>query len=188
MMSKVLIVAMVAGAAAAQGVTVVWDEAVDGNLSNDPFSPTDLGTLGAGDNIVRGSTLGPGTPPSEGFDVFSITIADGFTLEGIVMSGYSTIDGTGTSGFNFSTGAAASDLGANILFGPGWGVPQVGGDLFDEGIFGPIDSLGPGTYFMEVREFGGPEANWELTFQVVPTPASAVMLGLGGLVAGRRRR
>jgi hypothetical protein len=41
---------------------------------------------------------------------------------------------------------------------------------------------------MEVREFGGPLAEWELTFTVTPAPSSVAMLGLGGLVAARRRR
>ena len=189
-MSKLIALVAVAGAAsmaAAQGMTVVWDESVDGNLSNDPAAPTDLGSLGAGANIVRGSTLGPGTPPSDGFDVFQITIDAGFTLDSIVLSGYNTIDGTGTSGFNFSTGAAAFD-GGTILFGPGVGAGDVGTNLFDLGFPLPIGPQGPGTYFMEVREFGGPEANWELTFNVVPAPGAMALLGLGGRAATRRRR
>ncbi len=184
-MLALVAVAGLAGSAAAQ--TVVWDEGVDGNLSNDPTAPTNLGALGAGANIVRGSTLGPGTPPSDGFDVFRIDIAAGFSITDIILSAYSPAAG-GTSGFNFSTGAAASIPGASIIFGPGWGGSNVGQDLLDVSIGGPISSLGPGTYFMEIREFGGPQADWELTFNVVPAPGAMALLGLGGLAATRRRR
>ncbi|MEL6795513.1 MAG: PEP-CTERM sorting domain-containing protein [Planctomycetota bacterium] len=186
MYKTLAIAALAASTAQAQ---VVWDEAIDGALSNDPAAPTDLGTFGAGGLIVRGSTLGPGTPPSDGFDVFEFDIAPGFEITSIILSAYSPNDPFATSGFNFSTGAAASEAGATILFGPGWGGANVGQDLFSAGFPFPITSpLGADTYFMEVREFGGPQANWELTFNVVPAPASAALLGLGGLAAARRRR
>jgi hypothetical protein len=191
-MKNVIALVAVAGiAAAAAGQTVVWDEGVDGNLSNDPNAPTDLGTLGAGGNIVRGSTLGAGTPPSDGFDVFQINIAAGFSITDIILSAYSPAGATATSGFNFSTGSAASNLpigSPDLIFGPGWGAANVGQDLLDVAVGGPVASLGPGTYFMEIREFGGPLADWELTFNVVPAPGAMALLGLGGLAATRRRR
>lgn len=164
------------------GGTVVWDEAVDGNLSNDPFAPTVL-SFGVGDNIVRGRTLGSSTPPSDGYDVFSFTIDPGFSLDAIILSAYSPATG-GTSGFNFTTGSAAG-AGGTFIFGPGVGGDAVGSDfLVTQG----VGTLGADTYFMEVREFGGPLADWELTFTVTPSPAGVALLGMGGLLAGRRRR
>jgi hypothetical protein len=38
------------------------------------------------------------------------------------------------------------------------------------------------------RQFGGDDAVYRISFRVVPTPASAGLLGLGGLMALRRRR
>jgi len=161
---------------------VIWDENNDGNLSDDPFAPTFL-NFGNGDNIVRGSTLGSATPPSPGYDVFSFTVGAGFTLDAIVLSAYTPAAG-GTSGFNFSSGASVTAGGA-LIFGPGVGGAAVGTDfLVTQG----VGVLGADTYFMEIREFGGPLAEWELTFTVTPSPASLALLGFGGLVAGRRRR
>ena len=180
-----LSLALCAGLASAQ--TILWDEAVNGTLSGDPTAPTNLGTLGAGASIVRGSTLGSATPPSAGYDVFRIEVAAGFSITDIILSAYSPATG-GTSGFNFSTGAAASQPGSTVLFGPGWGGSNVGQDLLDSAFPAPIASVGPGVYFMEVREFGGPLATWELTFNVVPAPGALALLGLGGLAATRRRR
>ena len=187
-MVRTFAIALIVASAGTTNAQVVWDEDINGNLSGDPTAPTNLGTFGAGALIVRGSTLGSATPPSDGYDVFQFNIDPGFEITSIILSAYTTdTGGAGTSGFNFSTVAAAGN-GGNVLFGPGWGAPNVGGDLFDEGLLGPITSLGDDTYFMEVREFGGPQANWELTFNVVPAPASAALLGLGGLAAARRRR
>lgn len=182
-MKALLALAAVGGlAASASAAVVAWDEAVDGNLSNDPTAPTVLNFV-VDDNIVRGRTLGSSTPPSDGYDVFSFTIGAGQTLQSIVLSAYTPATG-GTSGFNFSTGAAAGN-GGTVLFGPGVGGSFVGSDFLVTQAVGP---LGPDTYYMEVREFGGPLADWELTFTVTPAPSSVAMLGLGGLVAARRRR
>ena len=50
---------------------VVWDESLDGSLSTDRFSTTDLGTLSVGDNNVIADTQ------SGISKFFSLTIADG---------------------------------------------------------------------------------------------------------------
>jgi hypothetical protein len=180
-MIRTLVIAALAGTASFASAQVVWDETVDGNLSNDPANPTLL-NFSVGTNIVRGSTLGPSIAPSDGYDAFGFTIEAGWTLEAIILSAYSPATG-GTSGFNFSSGAPLP--GGNLIFGPGVGGANVGQDFL---VTQSIGTLGADDYFMEVREFGGPIAVWELTFTVVPAPSAMAMLGLGGLVAARRRR
>lgn len=182
-MKRTLAIVALAAAGTAASANVVWDEAVNGNLSNDPLNPTQI-NFAVGDNIVRGSTLGPSAPPSDGYDVFRFTIESGWTLQSIILSAYSPATG-GTSGFNFSTGAAAAVVGANVLFGPGVGGANVGQDFLVTQSVGP---LGANEYFMEIREFGGPIAVWELNFNVVPAPSAMAMLGFSGLIAARRRR
>jgi hypothetical protein len=175
-------IAIAAGLASTAAADVIWDEAVDGNLSNDPNSPTLL-TFGVGDNIVRGTTLGSSVIPSDGYDAFGFTIEAGWTLEAIVLNAYLPATG-GTTGFNFSSGAPLP-LGGTLIFGPGVGGAFVGSDFLADGGIAP---LGANDYFMEIREFGGPLAEWELNFVVTPAPSAMALLGLGGLVANRRRR
>lgn len=50
---------------------------------------------------------------------------------------------------------------------------------------GTVSSLGPGGYVLQTSSLTGSQA--AITF-LVPTPGAAALLGLGGLVAGRRRR
>ena len=180
-MKRTLAIVALATAGTAASAQVVWDETVDGNLSNDPANPTLL-NFGVGTNIVRGSTLGAATPPSDGFDAFGFTIESGWSLEAIILSAYSPATG-GTSGFNFSSGAPLP--GGTLIFGPGVGGANVGEDFL---VTQSVGTLGAGNYFMEIREFGGPIAVWELSFVVVPAPSAMALLGLGGLVATRRRR
>lgn len=181
-MNKLLALAGICALSSPALASVVWDENVDGNLSNDPFSPTVL-DFNAGSNMVIGRTLGSSTAPSDGYDVFSFVIEAGETLESIFLDAYLPASG-GSSGFNFTSGAAAG-AGGTFIFGPAADGTFVGTDfLVTQG----VGSLGAGTYFMEVREFGGPLAEWQLNFNVTPSPSSAALLGLGGLVATRRRR
>ncbi len=67
----------------AQASTVVWDESVNGDLSNDGLSPTAL-TFGAGSNAVLGTTGTPGSG-SSGIDrdYFSFTVQTGFSVTSI---------------------------------------------------------------------------------------------------------
>ena len=186
-MRTALLLALSAGVASSALAASTYDEGIDGPLSNDPLAPTVL-DFSAGDNFVTGVTLGSGTPPSDGFDVFQFDIEAGETLTSIFLTAYDPATG-GTSGFNFSTGAAASQIGAFVIFGPGAGGANVGVDFLANDLNGGVPGAqGAGTYFMEVREFGGPEATWTLNFVVVPAPASAGVLAMGGLLAVRRRR
>ncbi|MEM9661358.1 MAG: PEP-CTERM sorting domain-containing protein [Planctomycetota bacterium] len=183
-MWKILAIAAVAaGTAQSQ---VLWDEVVDGDLgdmtSNDD-APTFLGNLGVGANIVRGTTA----PIAMGdlADAFSFTVPVGLSLQSVVLTAYSTADGgPGTSGIVFYDSLGGSS--GLFLGGASYGAADVGTDtLF---VSTGLTDFGPGDLAISVREFGGPDATWELTLNVVPAPASAALLGLGGLAAARRRR
>lgn len=94
-----------------------------------------------------------------------------------------------------------SDFLGGVLFGDsapetipgGPGIP-VGGDLLaglaaaNAGGAGFSLPLGPGTYTFYIQQLGGSVASYDLAFTVVPAPSALAVLGLGGLVAGRRRR
>lgn len=190
--------AVLASAASAQ--TVIWDEAVDGNLSNDPYAGTPVGVVD-GINIFRGSTLGPfvgngqnpATPGSmsDGYDIMQIQLTDTQIIDSIFISSLVTAPGNNV-GFNILRGGTVDQRLAGEP-----GVIQTFGGAFSPAFVG-IDWLGPqfandpvtdGTYFFEIREFGS-RAEWEITFNVttIPAPSTAGALGFFGLAATRRRR
>lgn len=51
-----------------------------------------------------------------------------------------------------------------------------------------IASLAAGTYYLSIDGWANATNSYQLVLNGVPTPASAALLGLGGLVATRRRR
>lgn len=187
-MSKMIALVAIAGAASiagAQGMTIFWDENVDGDLSNDPLNASIGGQLSVGMNIVRGAT-GPGSgfPGDEGFDSLQFSVGAGQTVTDMVLNAYNPLTG-GSSGFVLFDGPQGTGSASPFIGGSTGDGIAIGTDLFDQ--IG-ITSLGEGTYVFEVREFGGPRSTWEVSFNVVPTPGAAAVLGLGGLAAMRRRR
>jgi subtilisin-like proprotein convertase family protein len=134
------------------GQRVVWDEAVDGDLSNDKNQPTRL-NLAYGNNVVTGA-VGTGSED----DFFSFTVPEGMNLAKIRLLDYSSSSNTTFFGiddspiynttdppFGRATIGAAS-VGTNIL-------PAMGTSL---GNFTP--PLPAGTYSFWLDENGTRES------------------------------
>src|SRR5438128_4773256 len=87
--------------AAAPAKATIYDEAVLGDLSNDPAAPTAL-TLTPGLNSVIGTVNGfpPGTDPQ---DWVSFTIPTGFVMVSYVNARYNSTDDQGFTGFQFGS-------------------------------------------------------------------------------------
>lgn len=178
-----------------------WNEATDGDLSDDGDVPTFI-VFTEGGNLIQGTmgSLG-GTGPLDA-DVWRFTIAAGYYLTGISLTGYSAPTGPNdsfmamddTTTINMSDpsqhlsnglwtqefdgfGGTYTDLMAILDAGP-----EYGGDGFD----GP---LGPGEYTFWIQE-GSEQIQYSINFQVtaVPEPGSAALLGLACLLMLRRRR
>lgn len=182
------VIALAAAAAATSAVTagVVWDETIDGDLSNNGLTPSDGGILSLGSNTVLGST-GPGTGINgqPGYDVLKITIANGQLLSQVLLTSYEPAGVGNTSGFVFFDGDQGTGSANDFLGGGSYGTGNIGNDIL---VGNGIGALGPGTYTFEVREFGGPRSTWSVDFIVTPTPSSLALLGLGAVAFGRRRR
>jgi hypothetical protein len=181
--------ALAAFAQVASAVTI-WDESVDGDLSNLAGAPTEV-TVAVGTNTVLGSTL------SGDRDFFTFTIPDGATFSALILA---ALDSTDDLGFlALEAGPVVTDITdpANLL---GWMHPSaayVGTDLLDDmalgaGALGFTPPLGPGTYTLWMQQTN-PELmsyTFDLIVSAVPEPPmSALMLIAGlGLLAGARRR
>src|SRR5437016_6284182 len=89
--------------AAAPAKATIYDEAVSGDLSNDPAAPTAL-TLTPGSNSVIGTVAGfpqfGGTDPQ---DWVSFTIPTGFVMTSYVNAKYVSADDQGFTGFQFGS-------------------------------------------------------------------------------------
>jgi hypothetical protein len=155
----------------------VYDEAVNGDLSNNHLSPTFVG-LGVGANLILGSTV---HQPSLDRDFFTIAIGPEQRLETIVLSSYTNTDDQ--SFFGMARGTGFTDLGLSSL--DGWALIgvlpglSVGDNLLAFVAGGPI---GPGTYSFWLQETDG-ITTYTLDYRVsaVPVPA-ALPLFLSGLL------
>ena len=186
-----VLASMIASGAAAE---VVYDEAIDGELSGFGFAPTYI-QFGAGSNDVLFVTDQDG----DDRDVFTFTIEAGFQLSGLVLNAFDTDNEFNLAFMSINPGnvlpfdpdsPVTEELLGYTLFDEG----DVGSDLFLEmgqafstiGFDGP---LGPGDYTIWAQETSPAVDTWNLGFIVTPVPAPGALavLGLAGL-AGRRRR
>jgi len=161
--------------------TVSFSESVDGDLSDDFAAPTDLGTLGLGDNTVEAQQGDGGD-----VDYVTFTIAEGEQLSAIILDDYAA--GTGNLAFiglqegaAFTTAAnatGASDLLGGLTYGEaneGSDILQAMGDL--GGAIGFDGPLGAGTYTLWLNQTGQPStASFTLRTETADEGAAAASL------------
>lgn len=195
----------------AYAVNLIFDETVNGDLSNDSLNPTVL-NLSVDSNRINGITTGN---PNLDRDFFTFNIPGGRQLSQIILANYVGQDNVGANQGFFAVQAGSSIetttvsnntpplLGAALIgTAPG---TQVGENVLDDlgaaaSIQGnsfvgfPRGNLGPGTYTFWIQETVGGIQNYSLDFVVtsVPEPStilgSGVIIGLGALIKRKKRR
>lgn len=165
-----------------------WDEAIDGDLSNDRFMPNTF-TLAPGIHSLR-ATSGQGDR-----EFLTITIPAGAELAAIILTEYSTPDDvmfvSVVAGPIMTVDPDSPDP-AGLL---GWtyiGEPAVpvGEDILLPMSFGGqgfTPPLGPGQYAFWMQQLNGPTA-FGLDFVVLPAPGAAAFGAIIAPWALRRRR
>ena len=192
--SGLVAVGVLVGSASAE---VMWDEAIDGDLSGDYLNPTQLFTKGVNNHVIF-STVGGN--PEDDREYFTFTIEEGYQLSALILDGFATDPETNLAflgvaeGSVFPTGPDAPDV--TTLLGYGLiGLSDVGNDILQiigqgggsQEFSGP---LGPGTYTWWAQETGPSTDDWDLNFVVteIPAPGAFALLGIAGLAGSRRRR
>ena len=178
---------------------LMWDEAIDGDLSSDYLNPTQLFTKGVNNHVIFTTVGAAENGGNQDREYFTFTVAEGFELVSIVLDGFETSPESNlgfisiAEGSVFPTPPDAPDVTSLLgYYLPG--VNDVGNDILQvmgqgggsQGFTGP---LGAGTYSFWAQETGPSTDNWDLNFVVteVPAPGALALLGLSGLVARRRR-
>ena len=175
----------VALASAEAAASVVYDEAVGGDLPDNLFSPRDLGDVGIGLNTVSGTIVGVTTNMTDidRYDSFKVNVPVGLQISSVVVA----ID-------PFSL-FVATDKGS-VLFADGPDIIEklefvaAGGVAFTP----PFDVLAPTFAAYTAGPTGQVNFSYIFTIDVerrsVSEPATLALFGLGlaGLGAMRRKK
>ncbi|MEN1680809.1 MAG: hypothetical protein AAGJ46_14565 [Planctomycetota bacterium] len=180
--------------------SVVFDEAVSGDLAdgNAP-APTPV-SLSVGSNVVNGSvSAGQGDtrdywtftlPPGSALAAVAQLAYDDPNVDNGVFDGnrgfYALLDGESTT----VPGSGFASLGGDHLdpIGPGANLlPAISGGGISGGD-GFSLPLGPGTYTFQVQQTGPQVSRYSLDFVVIPEPATAAFVLPTALATMLRRR
>lgn len=190
---------LAAGLLSAAQANTVWNEAVDGDLSNQGLQPTAV-TFASGSNVVLGTTGRDGNGVVDR-DYFTFTLAPGWQLDALVLLPGSTFLGGADASF------IAIQAGPQMTVDPvgnsasgllGWWLyngNDIGEDILQlmgssPGAIGFFGALPAGSYTVWVQETDVGVANYGFDFQVsqIPEPASALLLLAGAAGLGWRLR
>ena len=188
--------AFIAGSASAD---LMWDEAIDGDLSGDYTAPTQLFTKGVNNHVIF-TTVGQGdNGGDQDREFFTFDVAVGYQLDAIILANFETDPVTNLGFFGVAAGNAfpTSPEAPNVTELLGYYLPgtdDIGDDILQamgngggsQGFTGP---LGAGSYTFWAQETGPSTDSWDLNFVVseVPAPGALALLGLAGIAARRRR-
>jgi len=179
----------------ASAQNVVWDEAVDGDLSDDWLNPTQLPTLLPGLNTVTFSVVNSDDEVNGDRDYFTITIPAGYQMSTLDLLALSA-DGPDDIAF------LAIQVGNQVTVNPnfpnpepllGWMLTQqqnVGNDILEIMIGQDNIPLGPGQYSFWAQQTGQDLTTMTLGFNIelIPSPGTLGVAGLAMFGAMRRRR
>jgi len=196
----VIIPMLVVSSAAA---TVIWNQPVNGPLSESPSSPTPF-TLAAGTNSIIATVGGGSGETGINQNWVTVTIPTGFQLSEYVLAAYSSTDAQGFTGVqagtSFAGGESAVNTESSYLGYAHYGTGATNGSLPPTNLVGddllpimanPSDAAGAqgftpplssGSYTFLIQQLGA-TTNYQFDFDVsaVPEPSMLGLLGVAGI-------
>lgn len=183
----------------ARASLVVFDEARDGDASDDRFNPT-MVSLPQGVNTLRGFSGQSPTPDVHDLDYITFTIPDGyqlvtFTLQSASVGGAFSFVGM-QEGPIVTIPADWYSIESPLLGWAHFGSADVGSDLLpvmanSPGSVGFSGPLGAGTYALWIMELDTSEPHtysFGLGVTAVPAPPALLAFLVFGLLGRRRSR
>jgi hypothetical protein len=178
---------------------VVFDEARDGDASDNRFAPTTV-ALAAGVNTIRGFSGQSPTPDVHDLDYITFTVAEGFRLDSFVLQSASA--GGAFSFVGMQEGPIVTipadwySVESPLLGWAHFGSADVGSDLLpvmatSPGSVGFSGPLGAGTYALWIMELNTSEPysySFGLGVTAVPAPSVLALAAACGLLPRRRAR
>ena len=151
----------------------VWDEASNGDFSNDGLTPTPL-VSAVGSNVILGATGNSGQGVDR--DYFKFTVPTGAALTSIFLLPNTSVSGS-VSFIGVQPGpeltVTPSGVGVERLLALGhYGSDQIGTDLLPAIEIGSTRPLPSGTYSVWVQDTGGP-ASYGFDFVMRSLPPAA---------------
>ena len=189
----------VLASASAHGGIIAFDEARDGDASDNRFAPTIVG-LTAGVNTIRGLSGQSPTPDVHDLDYITFTVPDGFRLDNFMLQSASV--GGAFSFVGLQAGpiitipADWTSVESPLLGWAHFGSADVGLDLLpamatSPGSVGFSGPLGAGTYALWIMELNTSEPytySFGLGVTAVPAPAALALAAACSLLPRRRAR
>lgn len=190
---RFFLVVLLAGAASVRSAS--WNEAVNGDLSNDWLNPTAL-SIDAGVNSITATSVG------EDREYVTFSIPAGFQLASITLNIFGPTSGVSFIGIESGTQFTdpATTAPGDLLGYAHFGSSHLGTDVLDDmstgfGAIGFTPPLPEGNYTLWIQEVGPTARTYSFGMNVVavPEPASILLFvsglcGIGGVLWRARRR
>jgi len=176
---------------------VIWDESVNGDLSNDRLNPTGL-SLAIGSNTLNATSVG-GTNIDR--EYVKLGMPAGTQLSQLILTAYASADSLSFIGVQSGSTLTEPPTGtnpANLLgyahFGPGSlgtgadYLPSIGTGFMSQGFTPPLPT-GIYTFWIQQTSSTSP-TTYTWNFVVVPEPGAIALLSMGAIAISflRRRR
>jgi hypothetical protein len=188
---RCLALALACGSTLSAGAATVWDEAINGDLSNNGLQPTLL-EMAVGANRMVGVVGDSGQGVDR--DYFTFTVPVGAVLGSLMLLDNTSVSG-GASFFGIQAGpqltVTPTGSGASALLGfSHYSNDQINTNILPNIVIGPVSALPSGTYSVWVQDTGGPATygfNFILSAVPEPTALATMLAGLLLFVSTRRR-